>query len=323
MQAKIGIILVLGLTAGAALPAGAEDRPLEIDKGYPLERVSKLVYVIRGPNERPTPENKGFRNNPGIVLTGSGVVIIDPGSSVHTGEYVLKRVRELTTARVVAVFNTHSHGDHWLGNQAVREAFPNAVIYAHPRMKELVAQGEGARWIEAIGELTGGALEGTYPVGPDRAVTDGETVDIGGVGFRIHHHGPAHTDNDIMIEVVEEGVLLFGDIVRSRQVSEFLDDIQGNIEAIDAGLQTGATRFVPGHGPGSDRETVLAYRDFLSTLRSKVAKLYEDGTQSYEMTPDVVAALDDYRSWNGFDDSIGRLINTAYLEVEQEAFESW
>jgi hypothetical protein len=25
-------------------------------------------------------------------------------------------------------------------------------------------------------------------------------------------------------------------------------------------------------------------------------------------------------NWNGFDDNIGRLINTAYLEVEKEAF---
>jgi glyoxylase-like metal-dependent hydrolase (beta-lactamase superfamily II) len=320
MHTKSGIILVFGLIGGALLPVAADDSRLEIRKNYPLERVSQRVYVIRGPNEMPTPENQGFRNNPGIVVTDGGVVIVDPGSSVHTGNYVLKKVRELTASRVVAVFNTHSHGDHWLGNQAIKEAFPNAVIYAHPRAKELAAQGEGERWIRAIDERAGGALEGTYPVAPDRTVNNGETITIGGTHFRIHHGGPAHTDNDIMIEVAEEKVLFFGDVVRSRNVGEFMTSFKGNIAAIDLGLKTGATRFVPGHGPGFDRQGVQAYRDLLATIRAKVAALYETGMESFEMKPRVVAALDGYKTWSGFDDHIGRLINTAYLEVEKEAF---
>ncbi len=320
MHTLIGIILMLGLAGGASLPVALGDTGLEIKKNYPLERVSQRVYVIVGPNEMPTPENQGFRNNPGIVLTDGGVVIIDPGSSVHTGKYVLKKIRGLTKERVVAVFNTHSHGDHWLGNQAIKEAFPNAIIYAHPKVRELVAQGEGERWIKAIDERAGGALKGTYPVAPDRAVKNGETVTIGGMHFRVHHNGPAHTDNDIMIEVVEEKVLFYGDIVRSRQVSEFMASFKGNIEAIDLGLKSGATRFIPGHGPGFDREAVQTYRDFLSTIRSQVTRLYENGVESFEMKPHIVATLNSYKSWDSFNDNIGRLINTAYLEVEKEAF---
>lgn len=320
MHALIGAILMLGLTGGASLPDAAGETGLEIRKNYQLERVSQRVYVIYGPNEMPTPENQGFRNNPGIVLTDGGVVIIDPGSSVHTGNYVLKKIRELTASRVVAVFNTHSHGDHWLGNQAIKEAFPNAVIYAHARAKELAAQGEGERWIKAIDERAGGALKGTYPVAPDRAVQNGETVTIGGMHFRIHHNGPAHTDNDILIEVTEEKVLFFGDVVRSRNVGEFMSSFKGNIEAIDLGLKSGATRFVPGHGPGFDRQVAQAYRDLLSTIRAQVVTLYENGTEDFEMKPHIVATLGHYKSWSGFDDHIGRLINTAYLEVEKESF---
>jgi glyoxylase-like metal-dependent hydrolase (beta-lactamase superfamily II) len=103
-------------------------------------------------------------------------------------------------------------------------------------------------------------------------VKNSETVTIGGMRFRIHHNGAAHTDNDIMIEVVEEKVLFYGDVVRSQQVSEFMDSFKGNIEAIDLGLKSGATRFIPGHGPGFDRQTVQTYRDFLSTIRSQVAR---------------------------------------------------
>jgi len=321
----LGTVLALagwktGLYGNILSPVTAAASPFDIKKDYPLEKVSEHVYVIRGPNEMPTPENQGFRNNPGIVLTEAGVVIIDPGSSVHTGNFVLKKVHELTRDRVVAVFDTHAHGDHWLGNQAIKEAYPSAVIYAHPRAIELIKEGEGERWIKAINERAGGALEGTYPVGPERAVKDGETVTIGATHFRILHPGSAHTDNDIMIEVVEDKVLFLGDVVRSQQVSEFMNNIKGNIDAIDVALNIGVTSFLPGHGPGSDLKMVQTYRDFLVTLRTQVRQLYEQGVESYDMKPKVVAALDCCKTWSGFDDQIGRLINTAYLEVEKEAF---
>ena len=320
MNKTIAVIVSLGLTVGAVPLRAAEDNRFEITRDYPLERVSERVYVIFGPNEPPTPANKGFQNNPGIVLTNVGIVIIDPGSSVYTGSYVLKRARELDSARVVAVFNTHSHGNHWLGNQAIKEAYPTAVVYAHPKAKELAEQGEGERWIKAINQRTGGTLAGTYPVGPGRSADEGDTIEIGGVHFRIHHTGPAHTESDIMIEVLEERVLFFGDIVRSQNVSEFMESVTGNIDAIDRGLATDANRFVPGHGPGLDGAMVQNYRGFLATLRSTLTQFYNDGMASYEVKPLMVAALKDYRSWSGFDDHIGRLIHAAYLEVEQESF---
>lgn len=320
MNKLLATTLLTGLALCNAPLATAGENSLEITTDYPLQRMSERVYVIYGPNEAPTPENKGFQNNPAIVLTDGGVVIIDPGSSVYTGNYVLKKVRELTPSRVVAVFDTHSHGNHWLGNQAIKEAYPNAIIYAGPGVKELAAQGEGERWIKAIDQLTGGTLKGTYPVGPDRSVKDGDTIEIDGVHFRIYHSGPGHTESDIMIEVVEERVLFFGDIVRSHNVSEFMASLKGNIDAIDRGLATKATRFVPGHGPGSDRAMVVEYRGFLSALRTNLANLYDKGMASYETKEPMVSALKGYQSWSGFEDNIGRLINAAYLQIEQDAF---
>jgi glyoxylase-like metal-dependent hydrolase (beta-lactamase superfamily II) len=36
----------------------------------------------------------------------------------------------------INIFNTHVHGDHWLGNQAIVERYPAVKIYAHPNMIE-------------------------------------------------------------------------------------------------------------------------------------------------------------------------------------------
>jgi ribonuclease BN (tRNA processing enzyme) len=43
---------------------------------------------------------------------------------------------KITNKPIVAVFNTHVHGDHWLGNQAIVERYPAVKIYAHPNMIE-------------------------------------------------------------------------------------------------------------------------------------------------------------------------------------------
>ena len=91
-----------GIAAGAAFVYG-EDRAIQVD--YPLTRLTDRVYVIHGPNEAPTKANQGFRNNPVIVLTSAGTVVIDPGSSVYIGKMVLKKALGLSNKPVVAVFN--------------------------------------------------------------------------------------------------------------------------------------------------------------------------------------------------------------------------
>jgi glyoxylase-like metal-dependent hydrolase (beta-lactamase superfamily II) len=35
---------------------------------------------------------------------------------------------KITNKPIVAVFNTHVHGDHWLGNQAIVERYPAVKI---------------------------------------------------------------------------------------------------------------------------------------------------------------------------------------------------
>jgi len=47
-----------------------------------------------------------------VVITDHGVVIIDTGGSFQVGEMIVKKIKALTDKPVVAVFNTHIHGDH-------------------------------------------------------------------------------------------------------------------------------------------------------------------------------------------------------------------
>ncbi|MEK7696510.1 MAG: MBL fold metallo-hydrolase [Pseudomonadota bacterium] len=310
---------VLAVVALALISCGPTKAP-PIAGEHKLTQLTERVYVLHGPNELPNKINQSFMNNPGFVLTKKGVVVIDPGSSVQVGELVLKKIAEVTKDPVVAVFNTHIHGDHWLGNQAIKAAYPKAVIYAHPKMKAKTAT-DGENWVTLLNTMTDGAVRGTRPVMPDVHIEHGETLVLNGTHFRVYHNGKAHTDGDIMIEVVEEKVMFLGDNALVDRIGRMDDgDFRGNVAAFDMALQTGALHFVPGHGPSNGRAAAEGYRDYLKALHTEVKKYYDQGMSDFDMKPKVAAALVRFKTWKDFEDQLGKHISLAYLQVEADAF---
>jgi glyoxylase-like metal-dependent hydrolase (beta-lactamase superfamily II) len=284
-------------------------------------QVAENTWVIHGPMDYPNPENRGFINNPALVVTPAGVVIVDPGSSVQIGEMVLRQMRALTEKPVIAVLNTHVHGDHWLGNDAVHRAFPQAPIYGHPKMIAAIDGGIGEQWVDSMNRLTDNAVAGTEVVGPTHPIGDGTVLDLGGVEFRVHHTGTAHTNNDLMIEVVGEDLLFTGDNATNGRILRMDDgSFEGNAEALELALSLDPKVVVPGHGQTAGPELIEAYQAYLEGLYAAVAELYEEGMSDFEMKDAVHARLGPYHQWAGYDTELGRHISLAYLQVEAAEF---
>ena len=296
------------------------DTSRSIRADYPLTRLTDRVYVIHGPMSEPTKANQGFRNNVVIVTTDNGVVVMDPGTSTYVGNMVLEKIRTITRDKVVAVFNSHVHGDHWLGNEAFKKANPDVRIYGHPKMIELANKGEGEHWLKLFNAATDNAVVGTRAVAPAIAVKDRQEIRIGGVKFRVHSTGPAHSHGDIMIEIPQENVLFTGDIVRAGMIGINEISFSGYLTAMERILQTKAKIYIPGHGKAGDRKVVLAYQNLIKTIRDTVARHYENGMADYQIKPYVVNALEEYKGWYRFNEHIGRLVSLAYLEVQNDAF---
>lgn len=289
---------------------------------YPAKKITANTHVIHGPLEYPNEKNMGFMNNPGFVITSNGVVVVDPGSSLYTGQMLLRQIRKVTDKPVTHVLNTHVHGDHWLGNQAFSETFPKAIFMAHPKMIAAAKNGEAVRWVNMIERLTRGASKGTEAVIPDNAVNDSYQFKTGGMTFKIYAPGKAHSGTDIMIHVVEESVVFGGDNILNQRIAR-MDDatFRGNINACDVAIKINARHYVPGHGPTSDAKMVANFRDYLATIYKQVGFYYEQGMSDFEMKPKVIAQLKDYQKWSGFDVEVGRHINLAMLEIEAAMFE--
>lgn len=319
MPTITGILLSLTLFVATSSSWAAPKGPPV--KDYPFEQVAKNTWVIHGPLGMPDVENQGFMNNPGMVLTSKGVVIIEPGSSVQSGEMVLRMVKKVTDLPVIAVFNTHIHGDHWLGNQAIREAYPDAPIYGHTEMLAMVEAGAGDTWVELMDKLTDGATRGTQVVGPDHAVKHGDVINLGDKTFRIHHYGHAHTRTDIMIEIQEEELVFLGDNVTANRIPRMVDgNFTGSITTTSKILETGAKVWVPGHGPTGDATVVENYRSYLQGVYSSAEKAFNDDLDSSDVKAVALEATAAYSDWVGYEDEIGKQASQAWLEVEAAEF---
>ena len=317
------VTLVLVLSAVTSVSLAHDPKAPSSIEHYPLDRVSDRIHVVHGTHHLPNPVNRGFMNNPAAILTKSGVIIVDPGSSMEIGKQLLKKIHQVSDKPVIAVFNTHVHGDHWLGNHGIREAYPKVPIYAHERMIERVNAGEGEDWIKVFMDMTKGEIAGTKVIGPNIGLKGGETLNLGGVTLRIHHTGHAHTDGDLMIEIVDDKGLFFGDVVNAKHVPNSVvprdANFKGTITAIKTMLNGRATLFIPGHGRSGGREVPDASLRFLEELYVSVTKYYKQGLADYEMKDKVIRDMAKYKDWDNFNE-MGRVISFVYREIEKENF---
>lgn len=307
----LALLLLWLHAAGLGVAAAAEVRD------HAAAQVAPRTWVIHGPLGDPSVANQGFMNNPAFVVTADGVVVVDPGSSVHAGRMVLRQIRKVTDKPVTHVLNTHVHGDHWLGNHAFHDVFPDAKFMAHPRMIEGAHGGQAKRWLDLMDHLTEGFTRGTRPVIPTVPVVEDQSFIAGGITFRILAPPKAHSGTDIMIHVVEEDVLFLGDNVMNGRLGGMGDgSFRGNIAACERAAAVPVKTFVPGHGRTAGKEIVAAYRDYLSILFETARIEHDKGKQDYEMKDTIRAKLGHYVDWVGFDLNFGRHISVAVLEIE-------
>ncbi|HET9462364.1 MAG TPA: MBL fold metallo-hydrolase [Thiobacillus sp.] len=310
---------IVPLLAALAFCIPALAGPNDVVRPYPAQKVSAGTYVIHGPQGVPSVENQSFMNNPAWIITTDGVVVVDPGSSVQAGRMVMAQLRKTTKKPVTHVFNTHVHGDHWLGNQAVLEAWPKATIIAHPDMIKGAKAGADAFWLKLMSDLTRGYTDGTRAVIPTVEAADGQEFKIGGKTFRIHSSTDAHSKTDLMIEIVEDRILFTGDNVLNRQVMNLRDgSFKGVMKATEQALALNARLYVPGHGKTGDRRFVEEHKAWFDILMAEVRRMYDEGKSDFEMKPVLVEKLKTYSKWAEWDANLGQQISLAILEIEQE-----
>ena len=329
---QAGVLAAAG--AASALPwSGMIALAREVDefvrgpavRDHPLQQISPHVWMIHSPDGFPTPENQGMMCNLTFIDTREGLVVVDSGASVQIGEMAIRQLRRQWKKPVIAIINTHYHGDHWLGNHAFVDAYgADLPIHAHPGTQAEIRGLQGNLWRTLMEQWTNQATMGTRVVPPNRTVNHGDTLKFGDVTLRIHHYGKAHTPADICVEVVEDRLTCVGDVAMDRRIANMDDgSFAGTLATYEALEKATASRlWLPGHGlPGAG---------VLNWNRELFAGIYEPCVQAVQDGLPMEAAkarvLRDPRvasraaETRGFETNIGKYVSLAYLEAETAGF---
>ncbi len=281
--------------------------------------------MIFSPDGFPTPENRGMMSNVIFVVTSAGVVVIDSGASLQIGQMAIRIIRKVTDKPVVAVFNSHYHGDHWLGNHAFVKAYGQQLpIYALQSTIDKLKGAEGNLWRGLMERWTNQSTLGTEVVLPNTAVKHGQVIQIGDVTFRMHHYGNAHTPSDLCVEVVQDKLTAVGDIAMANRIANMDEgSYPGTFKYYQAlTAATGDQLWVPGHGQGS-QDLLKTYGEFMAGIWEPCLQAVKDGKSESEARSMVlkdVRVTSRAKTMQGFEGNIGKYISLAYLEAEKEAF---
>jgi glyoxylase-like metal-dependent hydrolase (beta-lactamase superfamily II) len=116
-------------------------------------------------------------------------------------------------------------------------------------------------------------------VAADRWLERDESFTLGGVRFDLHHLGPAHSPEDLIVVVPAEGVIFSGDILFAGRIP-FVGEADSRqwLDRIDRLLALKPVLMVTGHGQVSREpaKDLALTRDYLVFLRAAMGKAVED-----------------------------------------------
>ena len=240
-----------------AAPAAAQQQDFSKVE-IKVERIAPGVAVLFGAG-----------GNIGLSYGEDGNIIVDDQFAPLT-DRIAAAVATLDPDPVRFVINTHWHFDHTGGNENFGKR--GAVILAHDNVR---ARMSTEQFLAAMNMKVPASPKGALPV---VTFADGVTLHLNGDTLHVVHVANAHTDGDSLVHWQKANVLHMGDTFFHRASFPFVDlssggSIDGVIAAANRALQIAgpSTRIIPGHGPVATRAELVAYRDMLVDIRSKVA----------------------------------------------------
>jgi glyoxylase-like metal-dependent hydrolase (beta-lactamase superfamily II) len=244
---------LIALALVLAAPAASAQQGMDAVE-IRVERVAPGVAVLFG---------RG--GNIGLSHGADGNVLVDDQYAALS-ERILAAVRSVDPRPIRFVINTHWHGDHTGGNEAIGRT--GAVIVAHDNVRRRMSIDQVVRG-NAVPASPTGAL-------PIVTFTRSVTFHLNGDEIRVFHVADAHTDGDAMVYWTRANVLHMGDTF-FRDFLPFIDldsggSVDGLLRAVDEalGIADERTVIVPGHGPLARRADLAAYRALVARLAARV-----------------------------------------------------
>ena len=266
--------LALAGALAIALPAPAQQDFSKVV--VRSEKLAETVWMLTGAG-----------GNLAVSAGEDAVFLVDDQYAPLT-EKIAAEIGRISPRPVRFVLNTHWHGDHVGGNEALGKA--GAVIVAHDNTRKRLSTEQFLEmWRATVKPLPKAGL-------PVVTFSQDTTFHLNGEEIRAFHVPRAHTDGDVIVHFAASDVIHMGDVFWNR-LYPLIDTgsggtIDGMIAACDRalGLASAKTRIIPGHGPLGSRDDLVAYRDMLAAIAGRIRKMIRDGMKLEEITASKVTA---------------------------------
>lgn len=255
----------------------------------------------------------------GHQSTGGNVLVMGSGAEAlmidtkFAGIVALLRdeAEERTGTRITTLVNTHHHADHTGGNVGLSA---DAKLIAHAaamtrvarqadrlvsqftngdaEMRRLAGDGLPESVLARLSELKSRAEQlGAEAFVPQQSIDRYPmSLRVGERRVDLHHFGPGHTDNDVIVYLPDMNVLHTGDLVFSRR-HPFFDPTGGcSAEGWVRSLRQirrlcdAKTIIVPGHGPIGTADAVDQQITYLEALIESVGQAIREGRSKQEVS---------------------------------------
>ena len=246
-------------------------------------------------------------SNAGLVAGDGTSLLVDTLFDLRLTQQMLDDLAPHVVGRPIgAVVNTHANGDHTYGNQLVGDVriiasdatatemdeVPPAALHA---LKELDLGEDGNRFVqEAFGPFR---FDDITLVPANETFTTTHAVDLGAHTVDLEVVGPAHTAGDVIAHVPDAGVVFTGDILFNGGTPVVWAGPVANWSAACRRVRAlEPTVVVPGHGPLTDADGMLALEGYLDWLVAEVTPRAASGMGAIDIAWDLDPGP--YRDWS-------------------------
>jgi len=295
-------LTVLLMSAAASARATGAVVPEEATSSFTLTEVKPGVFAaIARPGDEDAVGNAGF------VIGSDAVLVVDAFATPRAAEQLLAQIRKKTPRPIRWLIVTHHHLDHW-GGDSVFEKAGATVVAQEKAAARMTARAKAQQGAESEpGRVLALAL-------PTLNYREALSIWLGDRRVDVFSR-PGHTDGDSLVSVPDADVLFGGDLLQKGTAPNLSDaDTGAWIHTLDElAPRFPSATIVPGHGGVARPLDLRGLRDFLTTLRTSVARELRDGKSGDALVQAVMPTLAPYTRWTW-----GEHLEGAVEHVERE-----
>ena len=262
-------------------------------------KVADGLYVLMG---------GAAQGNIAASVGSDGIFLVDSMyAPMH--QKIMDALAKISRQPIRFVVNTHLHGDHTAGNEAMAKL--GAVIISHENMRKRMAAPQN----------------NTPPAAalPIATYTDSMTLHFNGEEIDIYHPEPAHTDGDSIVYFRHANVMHVGDVPSSLRYPNIGVNDGGSVDGMMAAARQvmkvadPATKIIPGHlGPVVGFKEIQQQLDMFAVVRDRISNAIRAGKSLEEVVASKPTADFDQGRMGGAI-TPDRFVTLVYTDLSRKA----